>query len=260
MRLVYFDEAGIGDVTKEPFAVVAGVIVEGDKQWRAVEAHLRKLVDQYVQPNDQVGFVFHAKDIHHGTHKMHRDRYARTIRIELLKELCHVPSKFDLPVVAAYVERAAYAARYPALSPKELTVNAQAIAAISCTSAVEKALRSEGSADEVAVLVYENNKSARQTIKECHNFLRTPQALSDATASGWALESLLPFARIVDTAHFANKDEASILQVADAVAFAISRQLNGRDSEGYSSPIGENLIMRLRAFGSGSVENLKVPV
>ena len=76
VRLVYFDEAGIGDVAKEPFAVVAGVIVEGDKQWRAVEAHLRTLVEQYVQPNDQAGFIFHAKDIHHGARKMPRDRYA----------------------------------------------------------------------------------------------------------------------------------------------------------------------------------------
>lgn len=250
MRLVYFDEAGIGDVAKEPFAVVAAVIVEGDKQWRAVEAHLRTLVDQYVQPNDQVGFVFHAKDIHHGARKMPRDRYARSTRIELLKELCHVPSKFDLHLVAAYVDRAAYAARNPTLSRKTLAVNAQTIAAISCTGAVEKVLRSEGSADEVAVLVFENNESARQTIKEIHNFLRTPAALSDATAAGWALESVLPFTRIIDTAHFANKDEASILQVADAIAFAISRQLNGRDEEGYAAPIEKRLIMRLREFGS----------
>jgi len=251
VRLVYFDEAGIGS-SSEPYVVVAGVLVDADKQWRAVERHLRDLVLRYILPQDRSGFIFHAKDIHHGTHKTHRDRYERALRIDLLRELCLIPDRFNLPIVAGYVERAVYASHHPDLSVAEQTVNAQAIAAISCTCAVEKALRGEGSSDEVAVLVYENNDSARRTIKECHNFLNTPQALADAAASGWALQAVLPFTRILDTAHFANKDEAPILQVADAVAFAIARQLTGRDREDYAQPIGQNLIMRLRSFASGA--------
>ena len=252
MRLVYLDEAGIGSPDTERFVVVAGVLVDPDKQWRIIEAHLSELARTYVLPQDRDGFVFHAMDIHHGARRMDRTRYSRTLRVELLRKLCLIPTLFDLPVVAAYVERDEYRAHYPELSEGDRTANAQAIAAVSCTCAVEKALRQVGSSNEVAVLVFENNESTRRAIRECHNILKTPASLADATALGWALQPVLPFTKIVDTTHFVAKDEAPILQVSDAIAFAISRQLNGRDAEGYATPIGENLIMRLRAFTPGS--------
>lgn len=250
MRLVYMDEAGTGSAAENRYVVVAGVLVDADKQWRLLEAHLQKLVDEYVLPEDQKSFIFHATDIHSGNKSMPKARYGRAMRIELLRNLCLIPSKFNLPVVAAYVEREAYKQKFPALSEGERIVNMQAIAAVSCTCAVEKALRHEASSDEVAVLVYENNDQTRAAIRWCHSFLRTPEALADATAEGWALESVLPFTKVIDSAHFAGKHEAPILQVADALAFAIARQLNGRDDERYADPIGQNLIMRLRGFAS----------
>lgn len=251
MRLIYFDEAGTGDEEVEPCVVVAGVMVDGDRQWRAVESHLSSLVAKYVLADDKEGFVFHAKDIHHGTKRIHRDQYSRELRIEMLRELCMIPSRFELPVIAGYVDRREYKKHHPKLSKAERLVNAQVIAAVSCTAGIEKALRADGSSDEVAILVYENNDMTKRTIRECHNYLKLPNAAVDAAASGWALESILPFTRIVDTAHFVEKTEAPILQVADAVAFAISRQVHGRDAERYAEPIGMNLIMRLRAFTPG---------
>lgn len=40
VRIVYVDEAGIGDVESEPILVVTGVIVQGDHQLNADSAQL----------------------------------------------------------------------------------------------------------------------------------------------------------------------------------------------------------------------------
>jgi len=39
------------------------------------------------------------------------------------------------------------------------------------------------------------------------------------------LEKLLPFERIIETIHFAQKTESSLLQVADVCAFALKRDI-----------------------------------
>jgi hypothetical protein len=55
---VYLDEAGISQ--HETALCVAGVMVHGDLEVRAIEAAFDALVSKYIPPPDQIGFVFHA--------------------------------------------------------------------------------------------------------------------------------------------------------------------------------------------------------
>jgi hypothetical protein len=45
MRFIYLDEAGISNPANEPYLVVAGVIIDADHQWMAVEPHLHVLAE-----------------------------------------------------------------------------------------------------------------------------------------------------------------------------------------------------------------------
>ena len=55
---------------------------------------------------------------------------------------------------------------------------------------------------------------------------------------------ILPLRRIVETAAFAEKQESSVLQVADICAFVIKRRMMMKlDSERWIQQIGEKLIV-----------------
>jgi len=45
VRVAYLDEAGISKPAEEPYCVVAGILVNADEQWKAVERHLIEIAD-----------------------------------------------------------------------------------------------------------------------------------------------------------------------------------------------------------------------
>ncbi len=61
MRLAYLDESGTGKIEHEPYAVVAGVIVNADRQYKAIEQYLAAMADQYL-PLRTTDAVFHARE------------------------------------------------------------------------------------------------------------------------------------------------------------------------------------------------------
>ena len=60
MRFIYLDEAGISNPANEPYLVVAGVIIDADHQWMAVEPHLHVLAETCAPQPRRPNFVFHA--------------------------------------------------------------------------------------------------------------------------------------------------------------------------------------------------------
>jgi hypothetical protein len=56
VRFVFLDEGGISQ--REPFAVVAGVVVHGDKQLIPLELEIQRLVRKHIPQEHQDGFVF----------------------------------------------------------------------------------------------------------------------------------------------------------------------------------------------------------
>jgi hypothetical protein len=67
VRYVYLDETGTGDPAKEPFVIVAGVMIHAvASEWKAVENHLKFLADGFALPEDRPGFCFHANELFTG--------------------------------------------------------------------------------------------------------------------------------------------------------------------------------------------------
>ena len=104
---------------------------------------------------------------------------------------------------------------------------------------------------EVATLIYENTDKARRHIKDVHNYLRSAKASKEILAAfpDWA--RFYPLERIAETAFFVDKTESSILQVADAIAFTLNRQLRGApNNQRFYEPFRDNLMTLPRASSS----------
>jgi hypothetical protein len=237
VRIVYLDEAGISNPRHEPFVTVAGVIVNGDRQWLSVEQHLRELTTRYIPDDKPDGFFFHATELFSGGKTFTRDKWPRDQRWAILRELCEIPSLFKLPVVVAHIERSEFAKSNAELSRSELTVHAHLIASVVCTITVERYMRQHADKDEVALLIHENNDRAAAWMRGLHNTLRTQHATRSFSAYN-DISEFLPLSRIIDTIHFAAKTDTSILQIADACAFVCKRKLMGkRESDYFFEPL-----------------------
>jgi hypothetical protein len=243
VRIAYLDDSGIGSLDKDPFAIVAGVIVTADLQWRAIDGYLAAMRNE-VFP-DQPGAIFHAVDMWQGSRlfsgKRFRDKWPRRM---LLLEICGLTKQFDLPVIYGQVDRAELNAKRPDLSPKDALVASLALCASQCTALVERYMR-ESAPAEVAMIVYENNDTTRTLIREVHNYHQDPDPSDLQAAESSTAANYLPARCVVDTAHFARKSDSSLLQLADAVAYAINRKLKNADDCDYLfDAINSQLIRR----------------
>lgn len=256
MRFAYLDESGIGNPKAEPFVVVAGVIVHADIQLRPIEQYLCDMADDYIHPQLRKSTTFHAKELFHGGKTFSRTAYPQEIRWKILREICEIPKKFDLPVVMGFVPREKYKAATfrNEWNGSKLTVGAQLLASTCCLIAVEKYMR-QTSGTEVAALIYENNNEAKGPIKDAQRMLRDADftALLSEDFFGAQWRSYLPTSRIVESPLFSEKNESSILQVADAVAWSINRKLrNANNCDMFFEPIDKQLIVRARSFNSAT--------
>jgi hypothetical protein len=231
MHVAYLDEAGIGSVDHEP-VVVAGVIIHAAAQWKTAERRLKEIADKYILDADRKDFVaFHAKDIWHESPKFPRDRYNGETRENILQELCSLIGDLDLTVVFGALEKKdlSDSEPYKNLNRHDLAIMLQAMASTMCTLAIETYMRTHHAVDELVMIVYENNDNAKALVRALHNLLRGPQdplAGSIQEAAEWA--QVTPLKRVIDTAHFANKEDASILQLADLCAFILRRRIMGK--------------------------------
>jgi hypothetical protein len=77
--------------------------------------------------------------------------------------------------------------------------------------------------DECAVLIAENNNEVRAAAKSMHRLATDPRSAGLSIVK----DNTLPLKRIRDTVHFAEKDEAPMLQLADVCAYTLSRFAKG---------------------------------
>jgi Protein of unknown function (DUF3800) len=240
---VYLDEVGIANPDHDPHVVVLGVLVEADKQWLKIGRNLISLSDKYIRPEHRKDFVFHAKELRNGSKKMPRDSYSKVEQDKIIREVCEIPRQFGLPIVAAYVDRARLRKNKPTAKEKDLVERAQIIASATCAIMVERFMRERRGEDEGADLIFEDHPDTRKLTKELHRHLKTKTAADEARAAGFNPDKVLPLQRIPDTASFMEKTDASILQVADACAFATKRHLAGQDREGFYDSIKDNFFI-----------------
>jgi hypothetical protein len=78
VRMIFFDAAGISNPKHEPYIVVAGIILNADKQWKALGHHLSEMADTFAPPEHRDQFIFHATELFSGGKLFPRDRYTKT--------------------------------------------------------------------------------------------------------------------------------------------------------------------------------------
>jgi hypothetical protein len=104
VRFVYLDETGIS--TKESVVVVAGPIMDADRDWRLVEDYLLDLIEEYIpEKNRTRAAPFHACEMFHGQgiFDPRRNNYPRAKAHEALKKLVEIPARFQLPSVCGHL-------------------------------------------------------------------------------------------------------------------------------------------------------------
>lgn len=230
MLLVYLDESGIGDAKNEKYVVIAGVVVQAE-QYKGVVSRIDAIRDKYVPEKYRKGFVFHANEMFQGgERRISRDEFPMEQRQGALEELISIVSELHLPVVLAHHERQVVREHNPSLNEQEAVALTQAIAAMSCTLLVESFVQKNALASTLALLIYENNDQARGLVKTMHKKMQTGANLERLTDPKdiERVGRVIPLRRVIDTAHFAEKDEAPILQLADVCAYFIRRRLAGR--------------------------------
>lgn len=223
-RFIYADETGISD--KDQMVLVAGVIIDPDKQWKYVAEYIDELIVRYVPKEHRRGFVFHAKDLFHGTGRSVFDR--RTFPLErsreVLKKLIRIPRRFDLPIAWGFFpKRHPVAAR---LVPRKRQSLYHSLAYALCLIAAERFMH-EYAPNEVATLIAENNTDTWKAVKDMHKILQGHPVKPSVAATGLFdvlssfSPSYLPITQIVDSVHFADKDDAVLMQIADSCALIL---------------------------------------
>jgi Protein of unknown function (DUF3800) len=222
VRLVYLDEAGVSNPAHEPILVVAGVIVNPDRQWKELEAYFRNLAHSLFPEDDPYRFVFHAKDIFHGSGAFDRQRWSRKERIKILSQLAQVPRLFDLPIVLGDMNRADTQRELQKVSPR---MSAKSMHNFTHTNAFINAIQrvqfwmEKHAPEESAMLIAEDTPELKATLKNVH------ECYTDATLDN---EDTFRAPNIIDAVHFAQKSESLLLQIADHCAFVIKRELMGK--------------------------------
>jgi hypothetical protein len=248
VRFVYLDESGIS--INEAVTVVAGVIVDADKQWKAVEKGIDDLIVKFIGATAgparlpkilRAALVLHASDMFHGSGPIfNRQACSLEKSHATLKELLGIPSRFHLPVVFGYVikERVAQtgspAQRRRAL--REATALEQALAFTLCATAAEQYMRTKADPTEIATLIAENNPQTWKAVRTMHDLLRGT-IFTDSEVKDWSSmlklgPDFLPLRKIVDSVHFQEKDGAYLLQIADACAVIIRYFIEGKGNIG----------------------------
>ena len=176
MRLVYLDEAGIGDIAKEPYLIVTGAIIDADRQWKELEAYYRALARD-VFPNEPVDrFVFHAKDIFHGAGHFNRENFSRHERMRILRRLAQVPAMFSIPIAVSAVDRikdfemflAAPDSRNNKHPEKTARLMSHSMAFVHTVQIVDHWMQQHAATNEVAMLIAEDTAQVKEIFGMFH--------------------------------------------------------------------------------------------
>jgi hypothetical protein len=225
MRLVYVDEAGIGDHKQEPIAVAAAVMVEADRQWPAIVERLNAIAEKHIHMEDRDGFIFHASDLFHEGKKINREKYSPKARLAILAELCLVLIDFSIPI---YIAPGLKTVTEDDGSDRKISGNAAATAAIMLATSVADSYIRIHYPGERSVIVIEDNSQNRRSLKEFHNRF----------AKAKVTDGRKGFETLIDTVHFAAKSEAPLLQLADICACVMKRRMMGaKGHETFSDPL-----------------------
>lgn len=229
MRFIYTDEAGIA--ANEPVTVVVGLIVNADTQWRPT-------VDRVFQALEAVperlrdGFIFHATEVWSAKYKAD---WSMEDRFAFLKKMMGIPRDSGLAIAYGLFYRDGSVTSEANLTTLKMTREQyqHAYAFGMCMASADDYISTFAAPNEVAAIVAEDIPEMRRNLKDAttrlrtgtvsiHNSLITQQVVGQQPASK-LLTLQMRIRRVVDDIHFAPKESAVILWLADAVAYGLRR-------------------------------------
>jgi hypothetical protein len=235
VRVTFLDEAGVSNPKEEPFQVVAGIMVDPDRHYGALDARLRDLAEECFPPkrSDVLAqvrslghpFIFHAKDVWHGSGVFPRKdtvNWPRAKRLKIFEALSKNPEKFSLNIVWAAVDRQAFLASDDAksLRHKDREGCLHAFAYFHTLRKIDSWMI-ENAPREYTSLYAEDRREVKSYIELVHTMCVDRSV--DETAHRNAFSST----HIMEPVAFVPKHRAAVLQVADHCAFIIKRKLQG---------------------------------
>jgi hypothetical protein len=211
VRFIYVDEAGTSE--QEPVSVVVGLIVQADKEWLPAAQAVQSL--RPTVPEKFRNEIFHAKTI--WGHKKYRDDWSQEARVEFLCRLMSIPNRVGIGISWAMMRRTARVVPVPGYTAVQIQ---HAHCFLGCVGAADTFVRQVGPG-EVATIVAEDVPEVRKLLRHALTLAR----YQPPTVTGWGPSPAteLRVTQVVDEVHFAGKEEAILLQVADACAFGLRR-------------------------------------
>lgn len=226
VRLLYLDESGTSNNGREPWLIVAGVLIDGDRHYKAVCDRLNQIKKDNIPEEHWENFRFHATELFSGGKYFKRETTKNIDRLKILQQLSEIPSEFDFPVIWGAI-RKTVKEKLPVM---EALPFLQSFAYLSCLNKAEGWLR-RNVPGEIAQVIAEDAPDVKKILRQFHQ-LTGKQAILETTVE--KLFDQLPRTHIVGTIHFAAKSDDPLLQLADMCAFCIKKRITG------SSPCDEH--------------------
>lgn len=223
VRVLYLDESGVGSIRKDPYLVVAGVLINADTEWMPISNDLAQILDDTTPNGLERPPCIHTKDVFHGSRHFHRDKWPAENRIDVIAGVGGIPAKYDVPVVWCAMDRREYAKQHPEEPPDQQKADIYCICMLVCLFHAEAYMRGLEDSSEVCSVVLEENKELQKRIPELMDWIRHADRHAEALPKG--ILNLLPFRKIIDNPGSQPKTASSILQVADYCAFSLKRRV-----------------------------------
>jgi hypothetical protein len=226
MRVAYLDEAGIS--ATERTAVVAAVLINPDLHYRHLETYIHELMAFHVAEEHWEDFAFHAKDLIWGG-KAHtafpKSGTTQEERWPILEELLSIPRGMQLPVIVGF-----YTKPPPSADPNRDSLLAHSFAHTACVLGINAFMRREAE-KELCMLIAEDRQDARTQIKHAHAFIRD-SAFPLMNESGEIDGESDVGSHIREGIYLAAKHDGLGLQLADAIACVVRREVDGSKHNG----------------------------
>ena len=232
MYHIYVDEAGTSE--REPVTVVVGVIIHSDSGWTEAATRVRQIFDEYVPERFREGFVFHAKSV--WGDKRYREGWPMEERLAFVSAMASLPREMKLAIALGKVRRDS-AGALVGLSKEE---SDHLVAFARCMWRANKYVRDWAKRGEIATVVVEDMPKRRSKLKAMLDAVRRHPGSSleegyvrltlEEQDTGVLVQTIAgQVDRIIDTVHFVTKEEAPLVQIADACAFVFRRYFAEED-------------------------------
>jgi hypothetical protein len=252
---VYLDESGTGKIAAEPVTVVSGIILHADRDWAAARSKLGEVSELFAPGQAQL--FFHAKEILNGGKRFPRDKWPEQVRHDLLYRLACIPKEMGLRVLYGQCNRVELMAERNA-SIKEATDTAYTVAILTCILQAEHFMRQNAQKEELATLVAEDGAGTKARVQRLFAHYNDPDYVQRMQLN--VLRQVLPLTRFVDTVHFAQKERAPLLQMADVCAYSIRRRIAGEPySDRFFAPLSEQLYHQPMKSSLTSLPSVRQP-